>query len=81
MTGGNDGVVETIAVTGMTCDHCVRSVTEELAAIEGVQGVAVDLVAGGVSRVEVRSGTPLDPAVVDAALDEAGYARAPGDAP
>jgi hypothetical protein len=28
-------------VSGMTCGHCVKSVTEEVSAIDGVQNVAV----------------------------------------
>ncbi|SDH25829.1 heavy-metal-associated domain-containing protein [Agrococcus jejuensis] len=61
------------AVTGMTCGHCVSSVTEELGAIAGVRGVEVDLVAGGTSTVRVDADGPLDVAAVRAAVDEAGY--------
>ncbi|MCW2806795.1 MAG: copper chaperone, partial [Marmoricola sp.] len=35
-------------VTGMTCAHCVASVTEEIQEIAGVTDVAVDLASGGV---------------------------------
>jgi len=61
------------AVAGMTCGHCVSSVSEELGAIPGVRGVEVDLVAGGTSTVRVDADGPLDPAAVRAAVDEAGY--------
>ena len=44
-----------LAVTGMTCHHCVASVTEELTALRGVQNVSVDLVVGGASTVTVES--------------------------
>ena len=64
---------QTYTVTGMTCGHCVRAVTEELEKIEGVQAVDVDLTTG---RVKVRSDTDLDPTVVAEAVDEAGYALA-----
>ena len=37
-------------VTGMTCQHCVASVTEEVTELPGVTGVDVDL-AGGRLRV------------------------------
>ena len=57
-------------VDGMSCDHCVRAVTEELSAIDGVRDVAVDLAAG---RVAVTSTRPLERAEVAAAVDEAGY--------
>lgn len=60
-------------VSGMTCGHCVASVTEEVSAIDGVDSVAVRLNAGGVSRVTVTSREPLRPASVRAAIDEAGY--------
>ena len=60
-------------VAGMTCAHCVASVTEELSALEGVESVAVDLNAGGTSSVSVASEKPLDLATVRAAIGEAGY--------
>ncbi len=62
-----------LLVDGMTCEHCVRSVTEELSEVPGVTGVAVDLVAGGTSRVLVGSRGPVDPAAVADAVAEAGY--------
>jgi copper chaperone len=57
-------------VTGMTCEHCVRSVTEELSELPGVSAVAVDLASG---RAEVTSAAPLDDEAVRAAVEEAGY--------
>ncbi len=63
----------TYTVTGLTCQHCVNSVTEELSTIPGVTAVAVDLVAGGASSVHVTSDAALDPDAVAAAVDEAGY--------
>ena len=62
-----------ITVVGMTCDHCVRSVKDEVGAIAGVTDVTVDLASG---RVEITSDAPIDPATVAAAVDEAGYALA-----
>lgn len=59
-------------VTGMTCGHCAGAVTSELKALDGVDDVNVDLVAGGTSTVTVTSENPLDDATVAAALDEAG---------
>lgn len=67
----------TITVTGMTCGHCVSAVTDELAAIDGVREVDVDLVAGGDSPVTITSDGPLDALAVEAAVDEAGYTVAP----
>jgi copper chaperone len=61
----------TYIVTGMTCDHCVRSVTEEVSEIDGVTDVAVDLPTGAVT---VKSAKDLEVDDVRAAVEEAGYA-------
>jgi len=58
----------TYRVTGMTCEHCVRSVTEEVSEVPGVTAVEVDL-AGG--RMTVQG--DADDAAVRAAVEEAGY--------
>ena len=60
----------TFTVSGMTCAHCVRSVTEEISTIDGVTDVTVDLPTGAVT---VTSGHALDEAQVRAAVEEAGY--------
>jgi copper chaperone len=65
----------TYQVTGMTCEHCVHAVSTELENLEGVTGVAVDLVPGGRSAVTVTSQAPLPAQMVEAALDEAGDYR------
>lgn len=57
-------------VRGMTCDHCVRAVTEEVGKIDGVTGVEVDLPTG---KVTVASTQDLNVDDVRAAVDEAGY--------
>ena len=62
----------TYRVTGMTCGHCASAVTEELFALEGVNGVSVELHAGAVSTVAVTASTPLSDEQVAEALDEAG---------
>jgi copper chaperone len=59
-------------VTGMTCEHCVHAVTEELKTLDGVTHVAVLLNPGGDSAVTVTSATQLPADAVAAALDEAG---------
>jgi copper chaperone len=66
-------VVTRIAVTGMTCGHCVASVTEEISELAGVESVDVVLATG---EVTIASGIPLDPADLEAAVAEAGYAVA-----
>ena len=64
----------TYTVVGMTCQHCVTAVTAELQQLPGVSAVEVELDSGS---VRVESGAPLDPAAVDAAVQEAGYRLAP----
>ena len=63
----------TYDVTGMTCGHCVQSVTTELSALPGVKDVSVELNAGAASQVTVVSDSPLDTEAVRGAVDEAGY--------
>jgi copper chaperone CopZ len=65
----------TYQVTGMTCEHCTRAVSEELTALDGVTGVSVGLVPGGTSAVTVSSEAPVAEQAVAAALDEAGDYR------
>lgn len=60
----------TYTVTGMTCGHCVASVTEEVTEIPGVESVEVDLPSGAVT---ITSAEPLDDDAVRAAVQEAGY--------
>lgn len=60
-------------VSGMTCNHCVAAVTEEISKIDGVQAVSVDLMVGGDSQVVVTTAVPLAGEAVRAAVDEAGY--------
>ena len=60
----------TYTVSGMTCGHCVSSVTEELTKIPGVTDVQVDLASGAVT---IASESGVDDSAVKAAVDEAGY--------
>jgi copper chaperone CopZ len=64
----------TFTVSGMTCEHCRRAVTEEISAVEGVDSVAVDLATG---TVTVAASHPVDRADITAAVDEAGYSLVP----
>jgi len=59
-------------VNGMTCDHCVRAVTQELTSLDAVGSVDVTLVPGGVSTVVVEASPSLTDAEVATSLDEAG---------
>lgn len=63
----------TVDISGMTCSHCVASVTEELAGLDGVENVTVNLNKGGISTATITSGTELDPAKIGDAVAEAGY--------
>jgi len=60
----------TYTVTGMTCGHCVASVTEGVQEISVVENVDVALDTGAVT---VTSSQTLDDAAVRAAVEEAGY--------
>ena len=61
---------ETYTVSGMTCGHCVSSVTEEVSEIPGVTDVQVDLESG---RLTVTADQPLGEPSVRSAVEEAGY--------
>ncbi len=63
----------TWTVSGMTCEHCVASVTEELEELAPVTSVDVTLDTGVVT---VASSEPLERAQVAAAVEEAGYTLA-----
>jgi copper chaperone len=56
-------------VVGMTCEHCARSVREEVLDVDGVQAVDVDLARGSL-RVQ---GDDIPDAAVNAAVAHAGY--------
>lgn len=56
-------------VHGMTCSHCVLSVSEEVAEVAGVTAVDVDLTSG---RMTV-TGTDLSDDQIARAVADAGY--------
>jgi copper chaperone CopZ len=60
----------TFTATGMTCQHCVGSVTKEVSELAHVTSVSVDLPSGTVT-VESDSSIPQDEII--AAIDKAGY--------
>ncbi|MEU5093389.1 heavy-metal-associated domain-containing protein [Streptomyces sp. NPDC020996] len=64
----------TFGVTGMTCAHCVRAVTEEISGVAGVESVTVDLATGSVTVTVSR---PVDRAAIADAVDEAGFTLVP----
>ncbi|WP_298119033.1 heavy-metal-associated domain-containing protein [uncultured Aurantimicrobium sp.] len=60
----------TFTATGMTCQHCVGSVTKEVSELAHVTSVSVDLPSGTVT-VESDASIPQDEII--AAIDKAGY--------
>ncbi|WP_115728119.1 heavy-metal-associated domain-containing protein [Actinomyces culturomici] len=72
MTIEIDRTVE-LAVNGMTCGHCVMSVTEELEEVPGVKHVDVILNSGATSKVTVLTDTGVDDDALRDAVSEAGF--------
>ena len=62
----------TYRVPGMHCGHCKASVTEEVSAVDGVEGVDVDLD----TKLVVIRGENLDDAKLRGAIEEAGFEAA-----
>ena len=64
-----------LQVTGMSCQHCVKAVSDALAAVAGVSAVeSVDLESG----VAVIQGSPSIDDLI-AAVKQAGYAARTAD--
>ena len=61
----------TLKVSGMTCGHCVRTVTEALEGVDGVKSAQVDL-ATGKARVDYDE-TQTDPGALASAVTDEGY--------
>lgn len=59
-----------LAVSGMTCDHCVRHVTEAISKVAGVNNVTVNLAEG---IADIESDLALDLQAVKEAVVAAGY--------
>ena len=62
--------VKSYEVIGMTCDHCVLSVREEVSEIAGVSAVDVDLASG---RLRVEGDDAVSDDAVREAVEAAGY--------
>jgi copper ion binding protein len=59
-----------LKVNGMSCQHCVMSVTKVLNQLEGIKNVQVDLQQGEV-RFENPNAVPSDR--INKAIEDAGY--------
>ncbi|KTF03532.1 heavy metal transporter [Trueperella bernardiae] len=62
----------TVKVNGMTCNHCVAHVTEELMELPGVDAVDVTLDPKGTSEVRVTTSAEVSDEALRGAVDEAG---------
>ncbi len=62
--------MDKIKIQGMTCQHCVMSVTKALGAIPGIKNLKVNLV-NGEATFENTQNVPL--ANIRKAVEEAGY--------
>jgi copper chaperone len=62
--------VRSIAVTGMSCDHCANAVRAEVGKLPGVAGVDVDVAAG---TVRISAGPMPGDVALREAIEEAGY--------
>jgi copper chaperone CopZ len=61
-------------IDGMSCQNCVRHVTEALAAVDGVQSVTVSLEQ---KTATVTSAEPLSVSAATLAVEDAGYSLRP----
>lgn len=62
-----------LKISGMTCGHCVSSVSEELKEIANVQNVEIILDAKGISTALLSTSGAIGQEVLQAAVEEAGY--------
>ena len=65
-----------VKATGLTCNHCAMSVSEEISEVPGVTGVTADVVKGGVSTVTIEHEGTLNAQAVADAIVEAGFTPA-----
>lgn len=61
----------TLKVTGMTCGHCVKAVTQALENVDGVRSARVEL-SGGRATVDYDDATTSPQALAEAVTEE-GY--------
>jgi copper chaperone len=61
----------TLKVKGMSCQHCVMSVTKALSQLDGIKNVQVDLAKGEVRFDNTKSigSDPIKKAIIDAGYE------------
>ena len=59
-----------LKVKGMSCQHCVMSVTKALNQLDGIKNVRVDLARG---EVQLDNTKELAPNRIEKAIQDAGY--------
>jgi len=59
-----------VSIDGMSCQHCVKSVTEKLNGMEGITSTVVDLEE---KNAIVESKSPLDEAIITQTVADAGF--------
>jgi copper chaperone len=62
--------MKTITIKGMSCQHCVMSVSKALGSVDGIKDVHVDLKSGVATYEELKA---VDEAAVSAAIKKAGF--------
>jgi len=62
--------MEKIKIHGMTCQHCVMSVTKALASLPGLKNIHVDLNKGEATYENIGH---VSQEVIKQAVEEAGY--------
>ena len=65
---GNPSMNQTFIVTGMTCEHCERAVTNAVQQVDAQAEVHIDRASG---QVDVQSGQPRE--ALARAIAEEGY--------
>ena len=66
-------ITQTFTVKGMTCGHCVNSVTEEVSEISGVYDVVVNLENASLT---FSTEAEISREAVESAVSEAGFSLA-----
>ena len=62
--------MQKVKIGGMSCGHCVASVTQALEALAGVKSVQVSLQD---KQAEIESEVPIDQDVLRKAIEEIGF--------